>query len=86
MRTSPFYDSFLRTRSTSRLVQKMMLHIWSDYVEKAGNKVKAADAADTTLMGNIDNAAQHEADTQYDYDPFAETATDQHEDDPLPST
>ena len=41
------------------LVQKMMLHIWTDYIDQASAAVKAADAADTAQMEAIDNAALH---------------------------
>ena len=58
------------------LVQKMLLHIWTCYVETATLDVKAADAADSALMESIDNAAQQEADTCFDYDPFADVAAD----------
>ena len=55
----------------------MLLHIWTSYVETASLDVKAADAADSALMESIDNAAQQEADTHFDYDPFAEEAAEE---------
>ena len=71
--------------NVTTLVQKMMLHIWTDYVENASSEVKAADAADTAQMENIDNAALHEADTQFDYDPFAGASCNQQDKVHIPS-
>ena len=54
------------------LIQKMLLHIWTDYVESAPAEVQRADEADSALMESSNNAALHEADQRFDYDPFAE--------------
>ena len=58
--------------NVTTLIQQMLLHILTDYVETAPAAVQRADEADSALMESINNAALHEADQQFDYDPFAE--------------